>query len=132
MSAAACYLHRAEGEEDTAVITLRDRGERQESMLQVCSDEKTKREIVCGHKQFFGHFPGAFSSTTGGQANVHALAFSEAAVPTLCTQQLSCLLRRCCCCCIPSNTSSDLELLGERQRERRHTAVGMQQLLVLT
>lgn len=30
MSVAACYLRRAEGKEHTAVITLRDRGEREE------------------------------------------------------------------------------------------------------
>lgn len=38
MSVAACYLHRAEGKEDTAVITLRDRGEGGRGMLRVVND----------------------------------------------------------------------------------------------
>lgn len=39
MSVATCYLCRAEGKEHTAVITLRDRGEREGGMLQVANDK---------------------------------------------------------------------------------------------
>lgn len=43
MSVAACYLHRAEGKEHSAVITLRDRGEREGGMLQEANDKTELR-----------------------------------------------------------------------------------------
>lgn len=43
MSVAACYLRRAEGTEHSAVITLRDGGEREGGMLQEANDKPKLR-----------------------------------------------------------------------------------------
>lgn len=47
MGVASCYLHRAEGKEHAAVITLRDRGEGRRGTLQV-GNHKKKNKLRSG------------------------------------------------------------------------------------